>query len=107
MNADKHEAQLDALNAGLAKSREEMAALASRLNALSQGLAAAEGEESKWSAIQHRIVAVGSRGKETAQDLVEEIERHPLIGGLPAFGVGFGIATLLFKRPLAGPRERE
>ena len=98
MNADKHQAQLIALNASIAKSREEMATLASRLNSLATGLSDVEGGESKWSALQHRIGAAGSRGKLAAQGLAEEIERHPLIGGMAAFGLGFGLATLLFKR---------
>jgi len=98
MSADKHEAPPSAPNAKVAKSRQELAMLASRLTLLAQTLAHAGNEDSKWSAIQHRIGEAGSRGRLAAKGLAEQVERHPLIGGVAAFGLGFGLATLLFKR---------
>jgi hypothetical protein len=94
MNADRHEARVNTLKASIASSCEEMAALANRLNYVAVDPA----NGSKWSVVQHRIGAAGSQGKRVAKGLAEEIERHPLIGGMAAFGLGFGLASLLFKR---------
>jgi hypothetical protein len=105
MNADKHEAQRSALNASIAKSREEMATLASRLNSLAIGLCDVEGDESKGPSLQHRIGEAGSRAKWAVKGLKVEIERHPLIGGMAAFGLGFGLAAVLFKRAKSDAEE--
>jgi hypothetical protein len=94
MNADRNEAQVNTLKESIAKSREEMAALASRLDYVAVDSA----DESKWSAVQRHVAAAGSRGKRVAKGLADEIERHPLIGGMAAFGLGFGLASLLHKR---------
>ncbi len=98
MDDKAHEKDLAKLNADLAKAREEIAALAASL----EKLAACKNEkcsgEHERSGFQHKLEAVGAGGGKVAQGLAEEIERHPLIGGVAAFGVGFVIAMMLFKR---------
>ncbi|MDD5224849.1 MAG: hypothetical protein PHE84_12765 [bacterium] len=94
MNEKKDENNLEALNAGIAESREEIAALAAGLKKLADG----DNRNSGWTGFRNRLDDAGARGEEVVQVLADEIKRHPLLGGLAAFGIGFGIATLLFKR---------
>ena len=103
----------DALNAKVAESREEIAALAAGLNELAHWRLEDHGVDrlswldrpanpgtphSSWKGFRRRFDDVTHRGGKVARGIAHEIERHPLLGGLAAFGLGFGIATLLFKR---------
>ena len=113
MKENSHDKNLDALHAGIARSREEIAVLAAELRRLADwkgdaqsGNGAAEqanGVEG-WRAVQHGLGEAGVRGKRVLSGLAEEIERHPLLGGMAAFGLGFGIASLLFRRSKSGSR---
>ncbi|OGQ81016.1 MAG: hypothetical protein A2289_14335 [Deltaproteobacteria bacterium RIFOXYA12_FULL_58_15] len=104
---------LEAVNAEVAESREEIAALAAGLNELTKRrledhavdrLSWLDSRENGgtphrgWKGFRRRLGDVSTRGGEVAKGIAHEIERHPLIGGLAAFGLGFGIAMLLFKR---------
>ena len=108
---------LAAMNARVAKSREEIAALAAGLNELAawrlenlsvDGLSWHDGpgnggtHHSGWKGFRHRLDEVSVLGGKVTKGLADEIKRHPLIGSLAAFGLGFGIATLLFKRSKRG-----
>ena len=108
------------LNAGIAKSREEIAALAAGLEKLAEGKidkffvdgkrpqedpANGDKRNGGWTGFRHRLEEAGARGEKIAQGLADEIKRHPLLGGLAAFGLGFGIATLLFKRSKSDSRQ--
>ena len=113
MKEKTHDKNLNALNAGIAKSREEIAALAAGMKKLAEWKieeSPVDGEQPKdgpanganghggWTGFRHRLDEAGTRGEKVAKVLAEEIERHPLIGGIAAFGLGFAIARLLFRR---------
>jgi len=113
MNEKTPERNLAALNAGIAKSCLEADALADGLQELAarqidessvdrehpqEGPAHGDNGHGEWAKFRHRLDAAGVRGEKVAKGLAEEIERHPLIGGLVAFGLGFAIARLLFRR---------
>ncbi|RJO66292.1 MAG: hypothetical protein C4523_13030 [Myxococcales bacterium] len=91
------EKHLEALNASIEKSREEIDALAAALKKLPEegGQGSTNG---KWTALRQRLDEVGAQSGKVVKGLTSEIERHPLVGGIAAFGAGFTIATLLFKR---------
>ena len=120
MKEKTHERNLDALNAGIAKSREEIAALAAGLKKLAewkidessvdwehplQGPANGDKCYGKWTGFRHRLDEAGARGEKVAEGLADEIRRHPLIGGMAAFGLGFVIAKLLFRRGKKDTRQ--
>jgi len=107
------EGNLDALNAGIAKSREEIDALAAVLKKLPEwkitrpsvlgehpleGPTNGDKRHGGWTGFRRRLDDAGSRGGKIVKGLAEEIERHPLLGGMAAFGLGFAIATLLYRR---------
>ena len=113
MKEKTNENNLDALNADIAKLREEIAALAAGLQKLAEGTidkysidgerppespANCEKRNGGWTGFWHGLDQAGARGKKVAQGLAVEIERHPLVGGIAAFSLGFWIATVLFRR---------
>ena len=59
----------------------------------------------KARAHENKLEEAGARAEMVAKSLADEIRRHPLIGGMAAFGLGFGIATLLFKRNRIDARQ--
>ena len=108
-----YESSLDALNAGIAKSHEEIAALTLDLKKLAdlkiEKLSVKEGHPQKgpskggnghdgWTDFRHKLGEAGVRGGKVAKGFADEIERHPLLGGAAAFGLGFAIAALIFRR---------
>lgn len=120
MKEKTHEKNLDALNAGIAKSREEIAALGTGLKKLADGKideSSVDGEHPQerpgngdtwhggWTGFRHRLDEAGARGKKVVKGLADEIERHPLIGAMAAFGLGFVIARMLFRRSKKDSRQ--
>jgi hypothetical protein len=103
-----HENNLDALKVGVAKSHEEMAAHAVVLKKLAKqkidkhsgngGHRQEDPGNGRWMAFRRGLDEVGARGEKVAKGLADEIKRHPLLGGMAAFGLGFVIARLLFRR---------
>jgi hypothetical protein len=102
MTENSRDKQLDEMTAAIARSRDELAALTATLKRLSSN---GTGHDSAWSGFQHGIEVAGSRGRKVAAGVADELERHPILGGLVAFGVGFGIATLLYKRAPSDSRH--
>ena len=98
MDDKAHEKDLNKLHADLAKAREEIAALAASLEKLAPCKTDKGSGEHESSGFQHKLEAVGAGGGKVVKGLAEEIERHPLVGGMAAFGIGFVIAMMLFKR---------
>jgi hypothetical protein len=113
MKEKTHENNQDALNAEIAKLREEIEALAAGLKKLVEGTiykvsvdgerppeGSAKGEKGNggWTGFRHGLDQAGAQGEKVARGLADEIQRHPLLGGMAAFGLGFWIATLLFRR---------
>jgi uncharacterized coiled-coil protein SlyX len=113
MKDKTHEEQLDELNGVIAKSREELAALSAGLRRLSEWKSARSPAEWKvpaevptngvkpngaWTGFRHTLEEAGTKSNAAAKGLAAEIERHPLLASIAAFGTGFAIAKLLFKR---------
>lgn len=101
MTEKTHDKHLDALNASMAKSRAEIATLAAELKRLAHhapGNGNGDTEVGGWSNFQHKLDQAGSRGKQVAQSVADEIVRHPLLSGAAAFGLGFVLARLMFRR---------
>ena len=114
MTEKTHEKELDALKAGIASLREEIAALATCVKQLADTKAAephgeGEHEASKqggpangrnghgaWTDVQHTLGEAWARNEKVIKDLAAEIERHPLVGSMAAFGLGFIIAKLWY-----------
>ena len=120
MKEKTHEKDLDELNAGIAKSREEIAALAATLKKLAQWKIEESSVDGKhpqegptngdkchggWTGFRNRLDKAGARGENVVKGLADEIQRHPLIGGMAAFGLGFTIAKLLFRRSKKDSRQ--
>lgn len=103
---------------GITKARKDVATLAGALEELEHvragkgaanghGRAAARrsgavGRSEGWTGAWRNVERAGARGQRILKGLARGIERYPLLGGLAALGIGFGIATLLFRR---SPRD--
>jgi hypothetical protein len=85
MTEKTHEKELDGLKADIASLREEMAALA------------AGAKKGAWTDFQHTLDEAWGRNEKIMKDLAAEIERHPLVGSMAAFGLGFIIAKLWYR----------
>lgn len=115
MTEKTREKELDALKADIASLHEEIAALAAGAKRFSETKAAephVEGEhetthqegsahreqgQGAWTDFQHTLDEAWVRNEKIMKDLAVEIERHPLLGSLAAFGLGFIIAKLWYK----------
>ncbi len=103
MEEKKIESTFEALTADIAKLHKELAALAAGLKKIAERPQrrdpADDGEApGVWAGFQNRIEEAGERGGKVVKGFAHEVERHPLIGGIALFGIGFMLATLLFKR---------
>ena len=98
MDGKAHTNSLDELNAGIAQLREELAALAAYMRKPAGSEIEKPSVDGERPGFWNRLGEAGARGEKAADGLAHEIERHPLIGGLVAFGLGFLLATLLFRR---------
>ena len=114
MTEKTREKEQDALKADIASLRKEMAALATGVKKLAETKAAephAEGEHETtqlgfpahseqrygtWTDFQHILDEAWARNEKIIKDLADEIERHPLVGSMAAFGLGFAIAKLWY-----------
>jgi hypothetical protein len=96
MQETTHGTNLGELSASIAQLRVEIAALAAGMKQEVPGNGGKPG--SGWTIFRDRLGEAGAKGEKIADGVALEIERHPLIGGMVAFGIGFLIATLLFKR---------
>jgi flagellar biosynthesis/type III secretory pathway protein FliH len=112
MTEKTREKELDELKADIASLREEIAALATGVKKFAETKAAephAEGEHETtqqgspakseqgpgvWTDFQHTLDEAWARNEKIIKDLAAEIERHPLVGSMAAFGLGFIIAKL-------------
>ncbi len=114
MKERTHEKELDALKVDLATLREEIAALAAGAKKFAKTKAAeshAEGDHETtqqessanseegpgaWTDFQHRLDEAWTKNEQFIKDLTADIERHPLVGSIAAFGLGFIIAKLWY-----------
>ena len=114
MTEKTHEKELDALKTDIAGLREQIAALAAGVKKFAETKAAephVEGEHEAtqqggpangghghgpWTGFQHMLDEAWARNEKVIKDLAAEIERHPLVGSMAAFGLGFIIAKLWY-----------
>jgi hypothetical protein len=112
-NNDKKE--LDELKGHIARLREEIAALSigvKKFAEIKPGDSHADGEREErkqedppnegnghdaYTDFQHMIDEVRIHGEKVITELAGEIKRHPLVGSIAAFSLGFIIARLWYK----------
>lgn len=109
MKDKNHEAELDALKADLARLREDMAGLAAGVKQFA-GIPATQphgagqhestpGEEGHgvWTDLFRKFDASRVQGEKVVKDLAAEVEQHPLVSVMAAFGLGYIIAKLWYR----------
>lgn len=101
MTEESIRGELDALQADLAKLREDVSALTEAVRAAAQRrVDDARGEarqraEGAWEDLERRLEEMRTQGEETLQRATREVAEHPAASLLAAFGVGFVLARLL------------
>ncbi len=109
MTEKTHDKELDALKADIARLREDIAGLATGVKKsvgfhARQSHAAAHqevptpGEEGPgvWSDLLHKFDSSRIQGEKVVRDLSAEVEQHPLVSIMAAFGLGYIIAKLWY-----------
>jgi len=112
MTEKTSEKELDALKAAIASLREEIAALAAGVKNFAEPKAAeshaerdhettkqersanSEQRSGAWTDFQHTLDEAWTKNEKLIKDLAAEIERHPLVGIIAVFGLGFIISKL-------------
>jgi len=105
MTERTREKELEALKAGIASLREEIAALATGMKKFAETRAAKPPTEGGHEAteqegpgastdFQHTLDEAWTQSEKVVKTLAAEIERHPLAGSLVAFVLGLIIARL-------------
>jgi hypothetical protein len=110
MTEKTHNKELDALKAAVASLREEIAGLAAGVKKsdgilAEQSRAAAQregptpGEEGRgvWADLFHKFDSSRIQGEKIVRDLSAEVEQHPLVSIMAAFGLGYIIAKLWYR----------
>jgi hypothetical protein len=110
MSEKTHEKELDALKAEIANLREEMAGLAAGVKrstgvhakqpyAAVQQEGPAHGEEGHGilADLLHKFDSSKTQGEKVVRDLAAEVEQHPLVSIMAAFGLGYIIAKLWYR----------
>lgn len=105
-----HDKELEALKADIASLREDIAGLAAGVkkyagNHTKQPHAAAKqegpapGEEGHgvWTDLFRKFDASKDQGEKVVRDLAAEVEQHPLVSIMAAFGLGYIIAKLWYQ----------
>ena len=110
MKDKTREKELDKLKAGIAGLREEIASLEAGMGKFAETKwAGTHAEERRDAArpegpahagngryestdFQNTLDEARAQGEKVVKELAAEIERHPLMGGIAAFGLGFIIA---------------
>jgi hypothetical protein len=110
MTEKTHDKELDALKADIASLREEIASLAAGVkksagihaeqsNAAAQQEGPTHGEEGDgvWEDLLHKFDLSRVQGEKVVRDLAAEVEQHPLVSIMAAFGLGYIIAKLWYR----------
>ena len=104
MTEKTHDKDLDALKADIASLREEIAGLAAGVKK-SAGIhdeqshhAAAQQEGfGVWADLLHKFDSSKIQSEKVIRDLSAEVEQHPLVSIMAAFGLGYIIAKLWYR----------
>jgi ElaB/YqjD/DUF883 family membrane-anchored ribosome-binding protein len=97
------EKELDALKADIARLREEIAGLAAGVKKAAgihaeQSHAAAQQEGlGVWADLLHKFDSSKIQSEKVVRDLSSEVEQHPLVSIMAAFGLGYIIAKLWYR----------
>ena len=110
MTGKAHDKELDALKGDIAHLREELAGLAagvkksagihakqSHAAAQQEGLAHGEEGHGVLSDLLHKFDSSRVQGEKVVRDLSAEVEQHPLVSIMAAFGLGYIIAKLWYQ----------
>jgi hypothetical protein len=102
--------ELDALKADIASLREEIAGLTANVKSFAgidveQPRAASQQDGSNhreegfgaWTDLLHKFDASRIQGEKVVKDLAAEVEQHPLVSIMAAFGLGYIIAKLWYR----------
>lgn len=103
MSEKTHDKELDALKIDIARLREEIAGLAGGMkNAVgihAEQAAEADRQEgqSVWTDLFRKFDSSRVQGEKVIRDLSAEVEQHPLVSIMAAFGLGYIIAKLWYR----------
>lgn len=110
MTKKTHDNELDALKADIASLREEIAGLAagvkksagihakqSHAAAQQEGPTHGEKGHGVWADLLHKLDSLRIHDEKVVRDLAAEVEQHPLVSIMAAFGLGYIIAKLWYR----------
>jgi len=110
MTERTHDKELDALKADIARLRDEIAGLAAGMKK-SAGIRAEQPRTAAWEEgpahgeegrgvlgdLLHKFDSSRVQGEKVVRDLSAEVEQHPLVSIMAAFGLGYIIAKLWYQ----------
>ena len=103
MSEKTHDKELDALKADIARLREEIAGLAAGVKE-SAGIHDEQSHTSAqqegfgvWADLLHKFDSSKIQSEKVIRDLSAEVEQHPLVSIMAAFGLGYIIAKLWYR----------
>jgi hypothetical protein len=110
MTEKTHDKELDALKADIASLRDEIAGLAAGMKnsagthakqshsaAQQEGTTPGEEGYGAWADLFHKFDSSRVQGEKVVRDLAAEVEQHPLVSIMAAFGLGYIIAKLWYR----------
>lgn len=110
MTKKTNDKELDALKATIVGLREEIAGLSAGKNksdgihdeqphagAQQEGPAHGEKDHGVWADLFHKFDSSRIQGEKVVNDLAAEVEQHPLVSIMAAFGLGYIIAKLWYQ----------
>jgi ElaB/YqjD/DUF883 family membrane-anchored ribosome-binding protein len=103
MTEKTHDKDLDALKADIANLREEIAGLAAGvknaagIHAKQSHSAAQQEGFGVWADLLHKFDSSKIQSEKVVRDLSAEVEQHPLVSIMAAFGLGYIIAKLWYR----------
>jgi hypothetical protein len=103
MTEKTHDKDLDALKADIASLREEIAGLAAGMKK-SAGFHDRQSHHAEaqqegfgvWADLLHKFDSSKIQSEKVVRDLSAEVEQHPLVSIMAAFGLGYIIAKLWY-----------
>jgi hypothetical protein len=103
MTEKTHDKELEALKADIARLRDEIAGLAdgvkksAGIHAEPEGPSPGDEGQSVLADLLHKFVSSKIQGEKVVRDLSAEVEQHPLVSIMAAFGLGYIIAKLWYR----------